>query len=130
MQSTASQVSQAASETIDVAKNVAEQVLHTVKPAVDFVTPYVQQSADYVYKAVFPVAVDLEKQAENAIQSSGYDTKPVLDAAKVIVQTMSCFESSSHMLQTRKMLHSEIPNADILFPIFLKMAEFGGHSKG
>lgn len=82
VQSAASQVSQAASATFDVTKNVVGQVLHTVKPAVEFVTPYVQQSADYVYRAVFPVAVDLQKQAEKAIQSSGYDTKPVLDAAK------------------------------------------------
>lgn len=87
MQSAASQVSQAASATFDVTKNVVGQVLHTVKPAVEFVTPYVQQSADYVYRAVFPVAVDLQKQAEKAIQSSGYDTKPVLDAAKVIQTT-------------------------------------------
>lgn len=82
VQSTASQVSSAASETLDVAKNVFEQVVYTVKPAVNAVAPYAKQSADFVYKTVFPFATDLEKQAEKALQSSGVDTKPVLDAAK------------------------------------------------
>lgn len=91
VQSTASQVSSAASETLDVAKNVFEQVVYTVKPAVNAVAPYAKQSADFVYKTVFPFATDLEKQAEKALQSSGVDTKPVLDAAKVMQRTQNPF---------------------------------------
>ncbi|KAG0586143.1 hypothetical protein KC19_2G067900 [Ceratodon purpureus] len=82
VQSTASQVSNVASQTFGVAKSVFGQVVETVKPAVTAVTPYVKQSADFVYKTVFPFATDIEKQAEKALQSSGVDTKPVLDAAK------------------------------------------------
>jgi hypothetical protein len=83
VQSTASQVSNIASETFGVAKNVVGQVVDTVKPAVNAAIPYVKQSADAVYRTVFPLATDLEQQAEKALQSSGVDTKPVLEAAKV-----------------------------------------------
>ena len=65
--------------------------MDTVKPAVNAVAPYVKQSADLVYKTVFPVAADLEKQAEKALQSSGVDTKPVLEAAKVMQSCQNPF---------------------------------------
>lgn len=76
-------MTQTAGDAFGVAKNVFQQVFTTVKPAVDVATPYVQQSADYAYKTVVPIATDLERQAERALQSNGVDTKPVFDAAKV-----------------------------------------------
>lgn len=85
VQSVASQVAQTAGDAFGVAKNVFQQVFTTVKPAVDVATPYVQQSAAYAYKTVVPIATDLERQAEKALQSNGVDTKPVVDAAKTAV---------------------------------------------
>lgn len=67
-----------------MAQGLLQQVITTVKPAVDVATPYVQQSVDSAYKAVVPYATDLERQAEKALQTNGVDTRPVLDAAKVI----------------------------------------------
>ncbi|XP_024395376.1 calcium sensing receptor, chloroplastic [Physcomitrium patens] len=81
-QEAASQASRTAGDTFDVMKNVYEQIVYALKPAVSAVTPYAKQSADYVYKTVSPIASDLEKQAEKALQSTGVDTKPVVDAAK------------------------------------------------
>ena len=89
MQSVASQVTQSAGNVFDVAKDVFQQVFTTVKPAVDVATPYVQKSADYAIKSVVPFATDLEQQAEKALQSNGLNTKPVLDAAKVMQSTQS-----------------------------------------
>lgn len=83
VQSIATQVTQTAGSAFGVAKDVFQQVFTAVKPAVDVATPYVKQTADAAYKAVLPVAVDLEQQAEKAIQSTGVDTKVVVDAAKV-----------------------------------------------
>jgi len=82
-----------AGDAFGIAKNVFQQVFTTVKPAVDVATPYVQQSADYAYKTVFPIATDLERQAEKALQSNGVDTKPVLDAAKVTQNTLKTIPS-------------------------------------
>jgi len=85
VQSVATQVTQTAGSAFGVAKDVLQQVFTAVKPAVDVATPYVKQTADAAYKAVLPVAVDLEQQAEKAIQSTGVDTKGVVDVAKTAV---------------------------------------------
>lgn len=88
MQSVATQVTQTAGSAFGVVKDVFQQVFTAVKPAVDVATPYVKQTADAAYKAVLPVAVDLEQQAEKAIQSTGVDTKGVVDAAKVKIYAL------------------------------------------
>ena len=88
MQSIATQVTQTAGSAFGVAKDVLQQVFTAVKPAVDVATPYVKQTADAAYKVVLPVAVDLEQQAEKAIQSMGVDTKGVVDVAKVKIYAL------------------------------------------
>ncbi|XP_024368870.1 calcium sensing receptor, chloroplastic [Physcomitrium patens] len=85
MESIASQVAQTAVDVFNASKDVFQQVFTSVKPAVDVATPYVQQTADYAYKSVLPIATDLEKQAVKALQSNGIDTKPALDVAKTAV---------------------------------------------
>jgi hypothetical protein len=83
VQVVSSQVTQTAGNAYAVVKDFLQQAFTAVKPAVDVATPYVQQTADAAFKAVAPVANDLEQQAEKALQNAGVDTKPVLDAAKV-----------------------------------------------
>ncbi len=85
VQVVSSQVTQTAGNAYAVVKDFLQQAFTAVKPAVDVATPYVQQTADAAFKAVAPVANDLEQQAEKALQNAGVDTKPVLDTAKVCV---------------------------------------------
>jgi len=85
VQVVSSQVTQTAGNAFAVVKDFLQQAFTAVKPAVDVATPYVQQTADAAFKAVAPVANDLEQQAEKALQNAGVDTKPVLDAAKTVV---------------------------------------------
>lgn len=82
-------MTQTAGNAFSVVKDVFQQAFIAVKPAIDVATPYVQQSADAAFKAVVPVATDLEQQAEKALQNAGVDTKPVLDAAKVCLSFIS-----------------------------------------
>ena len=84
-----SQVTQTAGNAIGVVRDALQQLYTIVKPGVDVATPYIQQTADTAYRAVLPVATDLEQQAEKALQGAGVDPKPVVDAAKVNIRTLN-----------------------------------------
>ncbi|KAH7437551.1 hypothetical protein KP509_05G078000 [Ceratopteris richardii] len=64
------------------AKSLFEQLLSTVKPAVDVATPYLQKATDAAVKVATPIASDVASQADKVLKDAGVDTKPVLDAAK------------------------------------------------
>lgn len=85
VQSVTSQVTQTAGSAVGVVKDALQQLFTIVKPAVEVATPYIQQTADTAYRAALPVALDLEQQAENALQGAGIDTQPIVDAAKTVV---------------------------------------------
>lgn len=90
-------MTQTAGSAVGVVKDALQQLFTIVKPAVEVATPYIQQTADTAYRAALPVALDLEQQAENALQGAGIDTQPIVDAAKVIsVDSISLNQQKSN----------------------------------
>ncbi|KAJ7566064.1 hypothetical protein O6H91_02G086700 [Diphasiastrum complanatum] len=84
-------------------KEFFEKIFTAIRPAVDVAVPYVQKATDAVIKITAPVASDVARQADNALQSVGVDTKPVIEVAKTAVtiaeeaaeNTTKVFESAS-----------------------------------
>ncbi|KAF8389846.1 hypothetical protein HHK36_024363 [Tetracentron sinense] len=61
-----------------------QSVLDAVKPGADVALPILQKAGDQALKIASPAISEASKKAQEAIQSSGFDTEPVLSAAKTV----------------------------------------------
>ncbi|KAF5957754.1 hypothetical protein HYC85_004979 [Camellia sinensis] len=85
VEKTIDQVQEVGSSFFDVAQRVFRGVAETVKPGIDVALPILKQAGDEVVKIASPAVSEASKKAQEAIQSSGFDTQPVLSAAKTVV---------------------------------------------
>ncbi|KAJ0502670.1 putative calcium sensing receptor, plant [Helianthus annuus] len=53
-----------------------------LKPAMDVAMPVLKQAGGEAVKIVTPVITEASKKAQEAIQSSGFDTEPTYSASK------------------------------------------------
>lgn len=83
MEKTFDQVQEVGSGFFDTAQRVAETVGNALKPGFDTALPIVQQAGEEALKFASPAFSEASKKAQEALQSSGVDTKPVFSAAKV-----------------------------------------------
>uniref|UniRef100_A0A5B6YHD0 Putative extracellular calcium sensing receptor n=1 Tax=Davidia involucrata TaxID=16924 RepID=A0A5B6YHD0_DAVIN len=81
---TIDQVQEVGSNFFDVAQRVFQVVADAVKPGIDVALPILQQAGEQAVKIASPVISEASKKAQEAIQSSGFDTEPVLTAAKTV----------------------------------------------
>lgn len=79
VESTIDQVLQASSDFLDSAQQIFQAVTEALKPTV----PIVQRAGEEALKIASPVISEASKKAQEAMQSSGVDTEPVMTAAKV-----------------------------------------------
>ncbi|KAA8542326.1 hypothetical protein F0562_023538 [Nyssa sinensis] len=85
---TIDQVQEVGSNFFDVAQRVFQVVADAVKPGIDVALPILQQAGEQAVKIASPVISEASKKAQEAIQSSGFDTEPVLTAAKTLVDAV------------------------------------------
>lgn len=83
MEQTIDQVQQAGSTVFEGTERVLEAILNAVKPGIDVALPIAKQAGEQALKIASPTISEVAKKAQEAIQSSGFDTQPVLGAAKV-----------------------------------------------
>ncbi|KAK6925193.1 hypothetical protein RJ641_009519 [Dillenia turbinata] len=81
---TIDQVSEVGSNFFDVTRQVFGVVADFVKSGVDAGLPILQQAAEQALKIASPAISEASKKAEEAIQGSGFDTEPVVKAAKTV----------------------------------------------
>ncbi|XP_059640026.1 calcium sensing receptor, chloroplastic [Cornus florida] len=84
VESTIDQVQEVGSNLFDVAQRVFQVVAETVKPGIDVAFPILRQAGEQAVKIASPAVSEASKKAQEAIQSSGFDTEPVLTAAKTV----------------------------------------------
>ena len=77
------QVQEVGSSFFDTTKRVLEGVGNVLKPGIEAAVPIVKQTGEQALKIASPAISEASKKAQEAIQSSGFDTQPVLSAAKV-----------------------------------------------
>ena len=83
MEKTIDQVGEVGSSFVDTTQRVLDVILNALKPGIDAASPIVRQAAEGALKAASPAISEASKRAQEALQSSGVDTEPVLSAAKV-----------------------------------------------
>lgn len=83
MEKTIDQVQEVGSSVLDTVQRVAEVVGNALKPGIETALPIVQQAGEEALKIASPAISEASKKAQEALQSSGVDTEPVMTAAKV-----------------------------------------------
>ncbi|XP_059303791.1 calcium sensing receptor, chloroplastic [Lycium ferocissimum] len=84
VESAVNQAQEAGSNFLDTAGRVIGPVIDFVKPGIDAALPLVQQAGEVVLKNASPVISDATKKAQEAMQSAGMDSEPVMTAAKTV----------------------------------------------
>ncbi|XP_009762078.1 calcium sensing receptor, chloroplastic [Nicotiana sylvestris] len=85
VESAVNQAQQVGSNIFDAASRVIGPIIEFVKPGVDVALPLVKQAGEEILKNASPVISDATKKAQEAMQSAGMDTQPVMTAAKTVV---------------------------------------------
>ncbi|PHT38487.1 Calcium sensing receptor, chloroplastic [Capsicum baccatum] len=83
VESAVNQAQEVGSNIFDTASKVIGPVIDFVKPGIDATLPLVKQAGEEVLKTASPVISDATKKAQEAIQSAGMDSQPVMTADKV-----------------------------------------------
>lgn len=83
MERTIEQIQQVGSSVLDATQRVLEVVGNALKPGIDAALPIAQQASEQALRVASPAISEASKKAQEAIQSTGIDTEPVLSAAKV-----------------------------------------------
>lgn len=83
MEKTIDQAVEFSSSVLDSAQKVFEGVTNSLKPGIDVALPIAKQAGEQAVKIASPAIYEASKKAQEAIQSTGIDTEPVLSAAKV-----------------------------------------------
>ncbi|XP_062116886.1 calcium sensing receptor, chloroplastic [Humulus lupulus] len=90
------QVQQVGSSVFDTTAHVLEVLINAAKPVIEVALPIAKQAGEQALKIASPFVSEVSKTAQEAIQSSGFDTQPVVTAAKTIAgaaqQTSSVIE--------------------------------------
>lgn len=83
VESVVNQAQEVGSNIFDTVSGVIGPVIEFVKPGIDAALPLVKQAGEEVLKNASPVISDATKKAQEAMQSAGMDSEPVMTAAKV-----------------------------------------------
>ncbi|KAG5027882.1 hypothetical protein AAZX31_05G015300 [Glycine max] len=84
VEKTLDQVQEMGSGVLDTAQRVAEVIGNALKPGIETALPIVQQAGEEALKIASPAISEASKKAQEALQSSGVDTEPVITAAKTV----------------------------------------------
>ncbi|XP_014505979.1 calcium sensing receptor, chloroplastic [Vigna radiata var. radiata] len=84
VEKTIDQVQEVGSSVLDTAQRVAEVIGNALKPGIETALPIVQQAGEEALKIASPAISEASKKAQEALQSSGVDTQPVITAAKTV----------------------------------------------
>ncbi|WCJ22030.1 Calcium sensing receptor chloroplastic [Euphorbia peplus] len=82
VEKTVDQAQQAGSGFLDTAQRVFGVVSEALKPVIDAAMPIMKQAGDEALKIASPALSEASKKAQEALQGSGFDTQPVVSAAK------------------------------------------------
>ncbi|XP_065872781.1 calcium sensing receptor, chloroplastic [Euphorbia lathyris] len=82
VEKTVDQAQQVGSGFLDNAQRVFGVVSDALKPGIDAAMPVMKQAGDEALKFASPALSEASKKAQEALQGSGFDTQPVVTAAK------------------------------------------------
>lgn len=101
VEKTIDQVQEVGSSFLDTTLRVAEAIGNALKPAVETALPIVQQAGNKALEFASPAISEVSKKAQEALQSSGVDTQPVLKTvADAAQQTTKVIEGAKPIAST------------------------------
>lgn len=103
VENTIGQAKEVGSSILDTTVSVIKVVVDTLKPAVDVAMPVLQKAGDQALQVASPLLSEASKKAQEAIQSTGIDTEPVLTAAKTVTEAA---QQSSKVIDVAKPIAS------------------------
>lgn len=84
MEKTIDKVQEVGSSFLDTTQRIFEVVGNALKPGIEVALPIVRQAGEQALKIASPAVSEASKKAQEVIESSGFDTQPVLSAAKTV----------------------------------------------
>ncbi|KAI3985577.1 hypothetical protein MKX01_033860 [Papaver californicum] len=84
VEGTIDQAEEVGSGVLDFTQRVIRVVIDGLKPAADIALPILKSAGDQALKIASPVISEASKKAQETLQSSGFDTEPVVTAAKTV----------------------------------------------
>ncbi|XP_059453780.1 calcium sensing receptor, chloroplastic [Corylus avellana] len=84
VEKTVDKVQEVGSSFLDTTRHILEVVGNALKPGIEVALPIVSQAGEQALKIASPAVSEASKKAQEVIQSSGFDTQPVLSAAKTV----------------------------------------------
>ncbi|GFZ12197.1 calcium sensing receptor [Actinidia rufa] len=104
VEKTIDQAQELGSSFFDVVQRVFQVVAESMKPGIEVAMPILNQAGDQAVKIASPAVSEASKKALEAIESSGFDTEPVLSAAKTFAdaaqQTTKVIEGAKPMVSS------------------------------
>jgi hypothetical protein len=83
VEKTIDKVQEVGSSFLDTTQHILEVLGNALKPGIELALPIVSQAGEQALKIASPAVSEVSKNVQEVIQSSGFDTQPVLSAAKV-----------------------------------------------
>ncbi|KAK7388804.1 hypothetical protein VNO78_23631 [Psophocarpus tetragonolobus] len=103
VEKTLDEVQEVGSSVLDTAQRIAQVIGSALKPGIETALPIVQQAGEEAFKIASPALSQASKQAQEALQSSGLDTQPVLSAAKTVADAA---QQTSKVIEVAKPIAS------------------------
>ncbi|PIA63419.1 hypothetical protein AQUCO_00201037v1 [Aquilegia coerulea] len=103
VEDTIDQAQEVGSNILDLTQGVIKVVIDTLKPGIDVALPLLQKAGEQALKIASPVFSEASKKTQEAFQSQGIDTAPVLSAAKTVTEAA---QQSSKVLDVAKPIAS------------------------
>eukprot|EP00262_Sarcandra_glabra_P012732 TRINITY_DN333_c0_g1_i1.p1 TRINITY_DN333_c0_g1~~TRINITY_DN333_c0_g1_i1.p1 ORF type:complete len:397 (-),score=52.41 TRINITY_DN333_c0_g1_i1:333-1523(-) len=119
VEDTIDQIQYVGSTFLDFSRGVLQILAENLKPGVDVALPIIRKVGDEALKIAYPVISNASKQAQEALQSAGVDTQPVITAAKTVAgaaqQTTKVIEQAKPIASaTVETLSSTDPSVVVL----------------
>ncbi|CAH8271940.1 unnamed protein product [Arabidopsis lyrata] len=119
VEKTINQVQETGSSVFDATQRVFQVVGDALKPALDTALPLAKQAGEEAIKLASPAFSEASKKAQEAMQSSGFDSEPVFNAAKTVTdvaqQTTKAIEDAKPIASsTIETISSADPNVIVV----------------
>lgn len=119
VEKTLDQVQEAGSSFLDTTQRVLQVIGDTLKPAIETALPIAKQAGEEALKIASPFISEASKKAQEAMQSTGMDAEPVLNAAKTVTnvaqQTTKVIEEAKPIASTTiETISSADPNSIVV----------------
>ncbi|CAI0400510.1 unnamed protein product [Linum tenue] len=117
VEKTIEQAVEVGSGVFDTTQRVFGSVIDALKPAIEAAVPIAKQAGEQAVKIASPAVSEISRKAQEAIQSTGIDTQPVVTAAKTVAGVAQ--QSTKVIVEAKPMATSTFETISSTDPVVL-----------